>query len=113
LPHCRLDGAPMASHPFAAGDDEARVLVAALNDLVQVRRQQSEGRLDHAAAFTPAVVVVLDERLQIPRSAVATLLEEGPACGIKVVWLGDTVDGLPGETGSIVFRKDAAVNVTV
>jgi DNA segregation ATPase FtsK/SpoIIIE, S-DNA-T family len=112
LPHCRADAAPMSAHPFAAGDEEARVLVAGLNDLVQSRREQAQGRLDQTAAFAPSVVLVLDEDLQIPRSAVATLLEEGPACGLKVIWLGDTVEGLPGETGSIVFGKDVAVTVT-
>jgi S-DNA-T family DNA segregation ATPase FtsK/SpoIIIE len=112
LPHCRLDGTPIAAHPFAAGDEEARVLVAALNDLVAVRRGASQGQLDQAAAFSPSVLLVLDEDLQIPRSAVATLLEEGPACGIKVLWLGETIEGLPGETGTIIFTKEAAVTVT-
>jgi S-DNA-T family DNA segregation ATPase FtsK/SpoIIIE len=112
LPHSRADGAPMAAHPFATGDDEARTLVAALNDLVQARRAQAQGRLDQAGAFTPAVLLVLDEGLQIPRSTVATLLEEGPACGIDVLWLGETVEGLPGETGAIVFAKDVTVTTT-
>lgn len=112
LPHASSAAAPFAAQPIAVGDDDGRALIGALNDLVAARKEQSQSRLSQAAAL-PAVLLVLDENLQVPRSAIATLLEDGPAAGIKVLWLGERAEGLPGETRTIVSMTDAVVTTTV
>ncbi|MCU1589796.1 MAG: domain containing protein [Frankiales bacterium] len=112
LPHSLPTGAPFAEHPFAADDEAARALIASLNDLVAARVEEAKGRLRQDAAAFSIVLLVLDERLVVPRAAIASLLETGPAVGIRVIWLGERDASLPGETGTIVSWADSGLTVT-
>lgn len=111
LPHSQEEAAPFGSAPLAVGDTAARALVLALGELVRSRREQVGNRLD-ARPPSPAVLVVIDSELEVPRVAVSALLESGPDVGVKVIWIGGEAVGLPGETRCIVERTGDAVATT-
>lgn len=112
LPHTLPENAPFEEHPFAMDDETARALVASLNDLVAARVEEGKGRLRQDSAAFSTVLLVLDERLSVPRAAISSLLENGPAVGVRVLWLGERAETLPGESGSIVSWTDDGLTTT-
>jgi S-DNA-T family DNA segregation ATPase FtsK/SpoIIIE len=112
LPHARPEAVPFSAHPLAFGDDEARGLIASLTDLMTARTEQARARSDADGGGLPCVLLVLDERVKVPRASVAALLEGGPAVGLRVIWLGSRTDNLPGETRTIVDARQSTLTVT-
>ncbi|WP_432540487.1 FtsK/SpoIIIE domain-containing protein [Kineococcus sp. SYSU DK002] len=115
LPHAhREDAGPGAG--VAAGVDEASwaARVSELTDLVGAR-QAVRGRHRDAAPAGPDVLVVLDgaHRLRaLP--GVITLLQDGPAVGVRLLCLDDDVRALPQECAAVVeFAAGGAATVTV
>jgi DNA segregation ATPase FtsK/SpoIIIE, S-DNA-T family len=115
LPHTGgqwLAAEDLDTDPLAVGEDAARRLILSLNNLVSRRQLAKRTRDEESDSSSHVVVVVVDERLRIPRSAFAAILEQGPALGIRVLWLGGRVDQLPGETSAIAASRDTHIDVT-
>lgn len=102
LPHLRSESSPIEGGHLAIGDADAAALFERLTAVVRSRRADAGGRLAEAPRATPAVVVFVSERLQVPRASVTTLLEDGPGAGVHVIWLGGNADRLPGECGAVL-----------
>ena len=100
LPHARAESSVVGDTSYAVGAQEARALTMSLGELI--RERQDAANRKTARAPTPAVVVIVDERLGLSRSAAASLLEDGPATGIHVIWLGGQRSTLPSETAVVV-----------
>ncbi|HYW23129.1 MAG TPA: FtsK/SpoIIIE domain-containing protein, partial [Terriglobales bacterium] len=103
LPHVTSEPAGSLSPCVVCGRTAARGLVDRLLSVVAERR---EARLAfHGTGVErlgPSIVVFLHERAELPRGPAAVLLEQGPAVGVCVVWLGGDRDSLPAECGAVV-----------
>ena len=91
LPHAGSDDGPM----LATGPDDARRL---LTSLVTERARDRDAR----PAGEPAVVLLVDEDLPLPRETVEPLLRHGPSVDVHVVWLGRRRGGLPEACRAVV-----------
>jgi S-DNA-T family DNA segregation ATPase FtsK/SpoIIIE len=103
LPHVRAETSPLPE-PTVVGDRiAARGLLDRLLALVAQRqealRSPNAGRESRVG---PTVVVFLHEEVELPRGAVVTLLEQGPAVGVHAIWLGTSASRLPGQCGAVV-----------
>jgi S-DNA-T family DNA segregation ATPase FtsK/SpoIIIE len=97
LPHCDGEAAGVDGLLLAAREPEARGLLRNIIGLVQERQSTIRERFGaRAQELGPAVVVVVDDRVGLDRAEVATLLDQGPAVGVHVIWLGEHERDLPG-----------------
>jgi DNA segregation ATPase FtsK/SpoIIIE, S-DNA-T family len=103
LPHATSEPGAALAPCVVSGRTAARGLVDRLLGVVAERR---EARLAfHGTAvgrLGPSIVALLDEGAELPRGPAAVLLEQGPAVGVCVVWLGGDRDSLPAECGAVV-----------
>ena len=111
LPHLGGDGSPVDGAHFVTDVKEAKDLLDRLCSMVSTRAEASEGRLGKPSEWTPTVVLVVDERVEVPRASISTLLEQGPGVGVKTLWLGERADHLPGECGAIVTVRGTSTSV--
>jgi serine/threonine-protein kinase len=98
LPHAGGDDGPM----LAAGPDDARRLLSGLAALVEERGGETAG---------PAVVVLVDEELGLPRETLEPLLDRGPSAGVHVVWLARRRSAVPPQAGAVVAVSSPTVAV--
>lgn len=94
----------------AVGAESARVLIDRIDQMITARQEQANETLAGRVRQQQTVVVV-DERLDVPRRAVGRLLEDGPAVEVNTVWLGSDAPSLPGEIGAIVTARAGNVDV--
>lgn len=113
LPHLRSDGSPIEGSHLAVGEAASSSLFEAVNSIIRTRREQRGTQLNDARKPLPSIVLLVSERLRVPRASVTRILEEGPGVGVYVVWLGSRPDALPGECGVIVEVKSLPPTVTV
>lgn len=107
LPHCSgPEGALFAADPAGA-----RRVVSAVTTLVEQRRGASTG-LGEPGPTAPALVLLVDERAGLPRNALTTVLEDGPAVGVHVCWLSVHRTSVPGQCRAIVAVGTPTVGVT-
>ena len=93
LPHVQPEDSPLTQH-WARTDKSARGLVQELLNVVEDRTASKQSQ--------PAVLLVVEEDLAVPRAALSQLMASGAAAGVHVVWLGSQVRDLPGECGAYV-----------
>lgn len=113
LPHMQSETSPIEAEHFAADADQGRALLDALVSIVQGRAAESGNRLAGARQWSPAVLVLLHGDVEVPRAAVTSLLEDGPGVGVYVLWIGSTVETLPGESGAIAALLSDPPGLTV
>jgi len=101
LPHTRSETSPLQGAHLAAGNGQAAALFEAVSAVVSNRRGSDGARLA-ASKPLPAVVLLVSDGLDVPRSALTSLLEDGAGVSVYVVWIGTTADALPGECGAVV-----------
>ncbi len=65
-----------------------------------IERRRSAGA--RVSTELTQMVVIVRGGVDVPASSLARLLQEGPAAGVSVVWLGAHPEDLPGECSSIV-----------
>ena len=97
LPHLRSDVSPLQGAHLAVGESEAAGLFEQLGSIVKSRQGEGGNRLGERRKPAPAVVAIISEHLALPRTSITRVLEEGPAAGVYVLWLGTNADSLPGE----------------
>jgi S-DNA-T family DNA segregation ATPase FtsK/SpoIIIE len=115
LPHVRSETSPIENRHLVVGEADASGLFESLTGLVRARRQDAGNRLSDARKPSPAIVVFVSEKLKVPRTAVISLLEDGPGVGVYVVWMGSRGDHLPGECGAVVetIASPPSVNLSL
>lgn len=101
LPHVRGESSPLDRPHLGTGDADAAALFESVTALVRRRHQELGNRLSTARRPTPAVVLMISDQLRVPRAAVTSILEDGPAVAVHVLWLGSRADDLPGECGAV------------
>ncbi len=102
LPHFRSETSPFDGPHLAVGDEAAAAMFETVSGVVRTRRAGMSNRLGTARKPLPALVLFVSERLNVPRTAITTVLEDGPGVAVYVVWLGEDANHLPGECGAIV-----------
>jgi S-DNA-T family DNA segregation ATPase FtsK/SpoIIIE len=108
LPHVRSETSPLPEPLVAADRIAARGLLDRLLALVAQRQSAAEaGR----AGPGPSVVALLHEEVELPRGAVAALLEHGPDVGVHAIWLSATAQRLPGQCGAVVEIRPGATGL--
>jgi len=102
LPHARLAGADPAAGTVRAGspDGDLALRLTELTALLERRRAQ---RREHRDAPLRHVLVVLDgARALRARAGVVSLLQDGPALGVRLLCLDADVRSLPEECRGVV-----------
>jgi S-DNA-T family DNA segregation ATPase FtsK/SpoIIIE len=108
LPHTTSDAAPTGGPLLATGTSACSALLARLRELIDQRSGDAvpgEG----FAAFTPAVVVVVDDAAPVDRSLLIELAERGRAAGVFCIWVARTVQQLPA-AAEVFVDHDPATN---
>ncbi|TDP95548.1 S-DNA-T family DNA segregation ATPase FtsK/SpoIIIE [Leucobacter luti] len=130
LPHVDAVTSPVPAWQLADDVSSSTKLITALEGLLETRRAAAARRTvrSHLDADTrnddahgvavddlptiPAVVVlVLDPGLVDP-SRLISLAEDGPDCGIHLIWVSDQIDGLPAACRTFVELGSAAGRVS-
>ena len=102
LPHREGEALGIDGPLLAVREADARGLLRELVSVVRERRNTISQRFGaHTLDLGPAVVMLIDERVGLDRAQVATLLEDGPAAGVHVIWLGEHERELPGGLGAL------------
>lgn len=99
LPHCaEQEGGPT---PLALGLGESVALLQSVVARIERRIAESEQRFGPSAASAPRLMLLLDERLGLPRDTVTSILERAGAGGVVAIWLGREATDLPGACRAI------------
>ena len=98
----------------AAGEVEARELVRELGAIVEERATQDRSRIGGEGRHgqLPALVTLVDDAVELPRNLVTTLLEEGPAVGVHLLWFTDSRAGVPGHCGAVLSTSGTLTDAT-
>ena len=98
----------------AAGRVEARELVREVGAIVEERAAQGRSRMggDQRHGQLPALVMLVDDTVELPRNLVTTLLEEGPAVGVHLLWFTDSRAGVPGHCGVVLKTSGTLTDAT-
>ena len=115
LPHTDPGDPILADTQLACTPASGRAVLRAVAELVTSRHTDLNDRFGlRRHDLGAAVLLLIDESLQIERSQIAPILQRGPAVGVYTIWLGTDERELPGECGAIVrlARDIAQVSVT-
>jgi S-DNA-T family DNA segregation ATPase FtsK/SpoIIIE len=96
LPH--TEGLVPGGRSVAAGPEDARALLAMIDDMVVARLADGERR---GGSWLPHVLLVLGGGLDIPAPTVARVLSEGPRCSVSCIALADIPEHLPGDCSAV------------
>lgn len=109
LPHT---AAEEGSCLVAVGATEARKLFATLGRLVEERLGHDRDSLSGSPTRQPAVVVVVDGGVELPRSLLTGVLENGPRVGVHALWVSDSKAQVPGYCNALAAVSAGTVTVT-
>lgn len=108
LPHTFGDLSALRTSPLAAGDASAAGLIDGAVAELRSRQQERE-RSSTAPRPSPAMLLVIDERVVRNRAQASKILGAAVDLGIFSIWLGSSVHDLPGECrGTIEVAGNAA-----
>lgn len=114
LPHTDPGGAILADSQLASTPAGGRAVLRAMVELVTARHTDLSDRFGlRRHDLGPAVLLLIDESLQVERSQIAPILQHGPAVGVYTIWLGSEERELPGESGAIVRLAPDIAQVSV
>lgn len=115
LPHVDSPHSPLHANGLVSDYAAGTALLSELEGLVAARRAAGSGRaagvrsrLDEAAPLdnahgtgvdqlpaVPAIVVVVNQEAPADRARLVALADEGPDCGVFVLWLAAAIEALP------------------
>lgn len=96
LPHLRSVRSRLPFPPIGGSSTRVEGLLEAL--LEEVAEREADGE----QASTPALLVVVDDDLELPRHRLRELFERGPAAGVHVLWAGERGEQIPYLCGAVV-----------
>ena len=101
LPHLRPDRLGFEAGAIAVGEEAGNAVLADVRDLI--RRRRAQARTQHAGGSPPPqLLLLIDERSGVDRAAVGSALAHAREHQVSVLWWGEDVRDLPGQTGAIV-----------
>ena len=109
LPHAAWDD----GRTVAAGEIEGRDLMGRLRGIVEEREEARRSSTGSRARSDPTVVVLVDDRVELPRSTVTTVLEDGPGVGVHLIWSSDARAAVPGQCGAVATISGSAVSTVL
>src|SRR5205807_4774066 len=102
LPHART-GAALLDGPSLGTGNQGLDVLRRIARVQQRRLDEQESRAGRRQRATgPALLLVVDEELQLDRSLVAEILDAALASHTPVIWIGSDPRGLPGQCGVTV-----------
>jgi S-DNA-T family DNA segregation ATPase FtsK/SpoIIIE len=81
---------PLRTGHLAAAGSDATTLVAQIDDIIA--RRATVGPRPGA---DPSVILLVEDDADADRSALVSIAERGPACGVHVIWCAPAVEALP------------------
>lgn len=109
LPHAQTASGMLGESPLGTGRAALDVLRAVSERHERLRRTHRQSREDGREGDGPALLLVIDEALQLDRSLVAEILGQAAALRTVVIWIGGHPRSLPGECALTV---DCSINGT-
>jgi len=111
LPHVQSLGSD--TRLIADGDDQAKELFQALNQLVQKRFDAADESIGSGRGqFTPHLVVVVHPPAKLSRREVTGFLERAPKVGVSVLWISTDRTSLPGECSAVIDQTGGTTILT-
>ncbi|MFN8080604.1 MAG: FtsK/SpoIIIE domain-containing protein [Kineosporiaceae bacterium] len=95
LPHTGSEHSPLTVPHLSADAVSAKALSASLEELVELRRAESEADSEATGGPRARVILVVDDEAPLDRARLVWLAEHGPAVGVHLLWLAPTVERLP------------------
>lgn len=91
LPHVGSPFLPLGAPPLGTGGPAANALIAEVEELVSIRRD-NEGS---EAVTLPALVIVVEDDAPVERARLVGIAESGPAVGIHLIWIAPAIARVP------------------
>lgn len=107
LPHAR----GFTDSPAVADRNHGPALLGEISRTIEDRLGASQGALG-AQLRWPRVILLVDDRVEIPRNLTTDILEYGPAVGVHVVWCTDAESAVPVQCQAIVDSSSGTLRVT-
>jgi S-DNA-T family DNA segregation ATPase FtsK/SpoIIIE len=102
LPHTVPGETLTADCQLASTPQTARTVLRSVTELLAARQADMGDRFGiKRQDLGAAVLMTIDEALQVERSQVLAILERGPDVGIYTIWLGHEEHDLPGQCGML------------
>ena len=112
LPHA-LDQVPGTDAALqGVGVDKGIEVIAGLQQLIE-RRLESRGPAAGHGPLSPHVLMLVDGTVQIERSRLNRVLEQGREAGITVVWIADDVRRLPNACQALAVVEPGGQSLTL
>jgi DNA segregation ATPase FtsK/SpoIIIE, S-DNA-T family len=111
LPHVRSAASPIVANHLPPTSQAALEFLDELAQIVDKRRGTNS--FGSAVAQHPAIVVVIDESIELERSRLSWLFSIDPSLRVSIVWLGSSVSRLPKGCGAVAEIHGGAVPGTV
>jgi len=92
LPHAGGDHSPLGAEHLVSTPNAAVALVAALEDLIEIR---SAVKRDDKQPALPLVIVLVEDDAAADRARLVRVAESGPANGVHLVWVAASLERLP------------------
>ncbi len=111
LPHVRSAASPIVANHLPPTRQAALEFLDELAQIVDKRRGTNS--FGSAVAQHPAIVVVIDESIELERSRFSWLFSLDPTLRVSIVWLGSSLSRLPKGCGAVAEVPGGAVPGTV
>ncbi|MFZ2501837.1 MAG: FtsK/SpoIIIE domain-containing protein [Nocardioides sp.] len=109
IPHAGSAHSPIKGTVLADNAGLAGRLVAQIEELIEQRAPDDTRGESEAGPILPALVVIVVDDAPIERNRLVQIAEAGPAAGIHVVWIADTIANIPAACRSFVELNASAV----
>lgn len=91
LPHSGSAYSPLNSPPLVTGGAPSVALISDLEGLIEARLAAD----DDSPVILPVVLVVVEDDAPVERARLVGLAERGPAVGVHLLWVADSVARIP------------------
>lgn len=95
LPHVNSGYSPLTAGSLADSGPGNLGLVNQLEELIADRRGHTSASAEAESTTLPAVLVIVMDDAPVERSRIVQIAEQGPACGVHVLWVAGSVSRVP------------------
>jgi len=95
LPHCGSPHSPLDGSHLGSTAQAATVLVSELEELIADRRGSGQPAASDDSSALPAVLLIVQQGVDVERARLVQLCETGPEAGVYVLWVATAQEQLP------------------